>query len=82
MSHSSFSIGLYRPYLQPMSGLGQSGRTLSSVICGGPRAGAGSMIRVYNFYRSQPEAMQTKFLTNLRNNSSRLIKGVNTATGK
>lgn len=69
MSQVSFSAGLYRPYLQPTTGLGQSGRTLSSIIYGGPRAGAGSAVRIYNFYRQLPEPIKSNFLTNLKNNA-------------
>jgi hypothetical protein len=37
------------PYLQPMSGLGSYNRTAGAVILGGPRAGAGSAVRIYNY---------------------------------
>jgi hypothetical protein len=37
------------PYLQPMSGLGSYNRTAGAVILGGPRAGAGSAVRLYNY---------------------------------
>jgi hypothetical protein len=39
----------YRPYLQPTSGLGSYARTGDALILGGPRAGAGSASRIYNF---------------------------------
>jgi len=39
----------YRPYLQPMPGLGSGARTTAAVLLGGPRAGAGSTIRIYNY---------------------------------
>ena len=58
----------YRPYLQPLSGLGQSGRTLNAVILGGPRAGAGSAIRIYNFYHGLNEPVKSRYLHNLRSN--------------
>jgi hypothetical protein len=45
----------FRPYLQPMPGLGSSARTAGAVILGGPRAGAGSAGRVYNFLKSTGE---------------------------
>ena len=78
MSQVSFSAGLYRPYLQPTSGLGQQGRTLSSIIYGGPRAGAGSAIRIYNFYRGLPDPVKSNFLLNLKNNAIILGKGTGT----
>jgi hypothetical protein len=37
------------PYLQPMSGLGSYARTGDAIILGGPRAGAGSASRIYNY---------------------------------
>ena len=42
----------FAPYLQPMPGLGTSGRTLEAIILGGPRAGAGSASRIYNFAKA------------------------------
>jgi hypothetical protein len=39
----------FRPYLQPMPGLGTSARTAGAVMLGGPRAGAGSAVRIYNY---------------------------------
>ena len=57
-----------RPYLQPMSGLGQQGRTYSAILCGGPRAGAGSAIRIYNFYTHLPDPIKSQFLINLKEN--------------
>lgn len=42
----------YRPYLQPTPGLGSSARTGLAIWVGGPRAGAGSAVRIYNFYSS------------------------------
>ena len=42
----------FSPYLQPMPGLGTSGRTLEAIILGGPRAGAGSASRIYNFAKA------------------------------
>ena len=78
MSEVSFSAGLYRPYLQPTSGLGQQGRTLSSIIYGGPRAGAGSAVRIYNFYSKLPEPYKSKFLSNLKSNATVLGKGTGT----
>lgn len=77
MSQASFSSGLYRPYLQPITGLGQ-GRTLGSIIYGGPRAGAGSAVRIYNFYNKLPEPYKSKFLVNLKNNATVLGKGTGT----
>jgi hypothetical protein len=74
----SFSTGIYRPYLQPMTGLGQQGRTLSSIIYGGPRAGAGSAIRIYNFYRGLPDPIKSNFLLNLKKNAIVLGKGTGT----
>jgi len=74
----SFSTGIYRPYLQPMPGLGQQGRTLSSIIYGGPRAGAGSAIRIYNFYRGLPDPIKSNFLLNLKKNAIVLGKGTGT----
>ena len=78
MSQVSFSAGLYRPYLQPMTGLGQQGRTFGSIIFGGPRAGAGSSIRIYNFYNNLPEPYKSKFLLNLKNNATVLGNGTGT----
>ena len=80
MSQASFSAGLYRPYLQPMTGLGQQGRTFSSIIYGGPRAGAGSAVRIYNFYRQMPEPFKTNYLLNLRKNATVLGNGTGTYT--
>jgi hypothetical protein len=37
------------PYLQPMSGLGSYCRTGDAIILGGPRAGAGSASRIYDY---------------------------------
>lgn len=42
----------FRPYLQPMPGLGTSARTGPAVILGGPRAGAGSAVRIYDYMKS------------------------------
>jgi hypothetical protein len=42
----------FRPYLQPMPGLGTSARTGPAVILGGPRAGAGSAGRIYDYMKS------------------------------
>ena len=42
-------MAYYYPYLQPMPGLGTSNRTAGAVILGGPRAGAGSSTRIYNY---------------------------------
>lgn len=42
----------FRPYLQPMPGLGTSARTGLAVMLGGPRAGAGSAGRIYDFMKS------------------------------
>jgi hypothetical protein len=42
-------MAFYYPYLQPMPGLGTSNRNAGAVILGGPRAGAGSSSRIYNF---------------------------------
>ena len=42
----------FSPYLQPMPGLGSSGRTFEAIILGGPRAGAGSASRIYNFAKA------------------------------
>ena len=67
---SKYSSGLYRPYLQPMTGLGQGERTLSSMIYGGPRGGAGSAIRIYNFYHALPEPYKTNYLNNLKKNAT------------
>jgi hypothetical protein len=72
---SKFSAGLYRPYLQPMTGLGQGERTLSSMIFGGPRGGAGSAIRIYNFYRSLPEPYRTNYLINVKKNATTFTSG-------
>ena len=80
MSQVSFSAGLYRPYLQPMTGLGQQGRTFSSIIYGGPRAGAGSAVRIYNFYRQLPEPSKTNYLLNLKKNAALLSKETATYT--
>jgi len=43
----------FRPYLQPMPGLGTSARTGAAILLGGPRAGAGSSVRVYNYLNSR-----------------------------
>ena len=72
--NSSYSLGLYRPYLEPMSGLGQN-RTLASIILGGPRAGAGSAVRIYNFYAGLPEPLKTQYLTNLKKNATVFYSG-------
>ncbi len=49
-SYSNFlATTSYRPYLQPTPGLGSSARTGLAVWLGGPRAGAGSAVRVYNY---------------------------------
>ena len=40
----------YRPYLQPTPGLGSAARYGIAIWVGGPRAGAGSASRIYNFY--------------------------------
>jgi len=77
MSQASFSAGLYRPYLQPITGLGQN-RTLGSIIYGGPRAGAGSAVRIYNFYNKLPEPYKSNFLSNLKSNATVLGKGTGT----
>ena len=79
MSQLSLSSGLYRPYLQPMTGLGQ-GRTLGTIIYGGPRAGAGSAVRIYNFYSNMPEPYKSIFLSNLKKNATVLGKGTGTYT--
>jgi hypothetical protein len=42
----------FRPYLQPMPGLGSAARTAPAVLLGGPRAGAGSAVRIYNYLTS------------------------------
>jgi hypothetical protein len=55
-----------------MSGLGQSSRTLGCIILGGPRAGAGSSIRIYNFYNSLPEPTKSQFFAQLNKNASYL----------
>jgi hypothetical protein len=49
------------PYLQPMSGLGSYNRTAGAIILGGPRAGAGSAVRIYN-YLTRYGALNTKTL--------------------
>jgi hypothetical protein len=41
----------FRPYLQPMPGLGTSARTAQAVVLGGPRAGAGSAGRIYSYMK-------------------------------
>jgi len=45
----------FRPYLQPTPGLGTSARTAGAIILGGPRAGAGSAGRIYNFLKGTGE---------------------------
>jgi hypothetical protein len=72
----------YRPYLQPMPGLGQPSRTTGAVILGGPRAGAGSAGRIYNFYNALPARYQQKFLQNLRTNSALLYTNIPNETFK
>jgi len=47
--NSGYSRGFYRPYLQQMPGLGSYNRDGQAVILGGPRAGAGSAVRIYNY---------------------------------
>ena len=42
----------FRPYLQPTPGLGTSARTAGAIILGGPRAGAGSASRIYDFLKA------------------------------
>jgi hypothetical protein len=64
-----------RPYLQPLSGLGQQGRTYGAIIYGGPRAGAGSAIRIYNFYTNLPDPLKTRFLNNLKEGAKLLFSG-------
>ena len=51
--NSGYSTGLYNPYLQPMPGLGSSNRDVFAVILGGPRAGAGSASRIYNYLNNR-----------------------------
>jgi hypothetical protein len=48
----------YRPYLQPMPGLGTGARTGLAVVLGGPRAGAGSSGRIYDFMKSTGQLNQ------------------------
>jgi hypothetical protein len=68
------SPGLYRPYLQPTPGLGQAGRTTGSVMLGGPRAGAGSSVRIYNFYNGLPANLRDPWLASVRNNAQKLFE--------
>ena len=67
------SFGLYRPYLQPMSGLGQQSRNTGAVFLGGPRAGAGSSLRIYNFYNNLPPKYKNTFLMNIRINAAKIF---------
>jgi hypothetical protein len=67
------SPGLYRPYLQPTSGLGQAGRTTGAIILGGPRAGAGSSVRIYNFYNGLPAKIKDPWMASVRANAQKLF---------
>ena len=41
-----------------VSGLGTTGRTAAAILLGGPRAGAGSAFRIYNYLRQRdPKAL-------------------------
>ena len=51
--NAGVSRGFYSPYLQPTPGLGSYNRTGEAIILGGPRAGAGSGSRVYNYLNSR-----------------------------
>jgi len=51
--NSGYSSGFYRPYLQQMPGLGSYNRDGMAVILGGPRAGAGSAVRIYNYLNNR-----------------------------
>lgn len=49
-----------------VSGLGTSARTASAIILGGPRAGAGSAYRIYNYFvNNDPRALE-RYLSNVR----------------
>jgi hypothetical protein len=52
MSTSYLASDSFRPYLQPMPGLGSGARTAPAILLGGPRAGAGSAVRIYNYLSS------------------------------
>jgi hypothetical protein len=80
MSTSYLASANYRPYLQPMPGLGSGSRTTTSVLLGGPRAGAGSAVRIYNYlssvgqfesalsnYKSYVKANNYRYASNNRN---------------
>jgi len=80
MSSSYLASANYRPYLQPMPGLGSGSRTTTAVLLGGPRAGAGSAVRIYNYlssaglyesalanYKSYVKANQYRYTSKNRN---------------
>jgi hypothetical protein len=49
-----------------VSGLGTSARTASAIILGGPRAGAGSAFRIYNYFvNNDPRALE-RYLSNVK----------------
>jgi len=58
--YNSLATRSYRPYLQPTPGLGSYNRSGGAVILGGPRAGAGSASRVYNYLNNTNELYPIK----------------------
>jgi hypothetical protein len=58
--NAGVSTGFYRPYLQPMPGLGSYQRDGLAIILGGPRAGAGSGVRIYNYLNSRNQLYTAK----------------------
>ena len=57
----------YRPYLQPMPGLGTGARTAQAVILGGPRAGAGSAGRIYSYLKSTGQINKVLYSNEFQN---------------
>jgi hypothetical protein len=50
--YNALATTSYRPYLQPTPGLGSYNRNGLAIILGGPRAGAGSGSRIYNYLQN------------------------------
>ena len=63
----------FRPYLQPTPGLGTSARTAGAIILGGPRAGAGSAGRVYNFLKGTGQIEKILYSNEFQNINQKVI---------
>ena len=67
-------------YLQAMPGLGQQSRTFGAIALGGSRAGAGSAVRIYNFYQSTAAIRRPNYFRNL-NTRAQALPGFNIQNG-